>query len=430
MTAAILSGAMVIDGTGADARRASVLVEGDRIVAVGSDDEMRAAAGGDVALIDVAGRWVMPGLINAHDHVCFKDVLTTPDTATAYYEIYRQPAATQVLRGARGALVLLSQGVTSVRDAGTMDQLAIEVRDGIDSGMLVGARVASCGSPISVPFEGEGVNPAGMTVDAEGADEMRKMVRWLLERGADYIKVKGHRRDFSSPRTRVYSPEEFAAAIDEAHTAGVRVTLHAWHTEVIEAAVEFGADCVEHGNPLIQRPDLAEGMADTGVAYVPNVTSWVPDPATHDDTKNVKAAIAKEEVWPSTRLAIESGVKVGVGTDLHTARMSTEMLALRSLGMSAMDVLVAATRVGAEILGWDTEVGTIETGKTADLIVLQGDPLQDLAVLDEPDMVFKAGRRYDPHALAQAIGPVPVPPNFRENPGGWPRGSEASRAAY
>jgi imidazolonepropionase-like amidohydrolase len=403
----LLTGATLIDGTGSPPSNHAVLIEGERITAVGPAEQLAQRAP-RAERLDLHGRWLLPGLVNAHDHLCLKEALVNADTVMAYYSIYRQSAHIQVLRGVRGALVSLAQGITAVRDAGAMDQLSLHVKDGINLGILVGPRVFTCGSPLSIPYEGAGVRPAGMTVDAEGEDEIRRVVRDLAQRGADFIKVKGHRRDFSSAeRTRLYSREEIGAVVDEAHSLGLPATVHAWHTEIIEYAIEFGADCIEHANPLIQQPTLADRIARAGIALVPNVLSWAPKPEV-DPELNKRTGIATEEIWPSTRVAIRAGVKLGVGTDLLTVRMSDELRALIQLGLTPAQAIQAATRNGAEILGQSQSFGTVESGKYADLVVLAADPLADVAALDAPELVFKSGQPFSPGALAQATGPEPL----------------------
>src|SRR5262245_49642287 len=165
MNALLLCDATLIDATGRPPGHDAVLIEGERIAAVGPKAEL-VQGRPDAERLDLTGRWVLPGLVNAHEHLCLKDALVTAETVMAYYSIYRQPAAVQLLRGARGALVSLAQGITAVRDAGAMDQLDLALEKAINEGLLIGPRVFSCGSPLSIPYEGAGVRPAGMTVDA------------------------------------------------------------------------------------------------------------------------------------------------------------------------------------------------------------------------------------------------------------------------
>ena len=284
------------------------------------------------------------------------------------------------------------------------EQLTFHLLEGIEKGIIEGPRIYTCGSPLSTPYKGDGVKPAGMTIDADGPEQVREVVRDLVERGAAYIKVKGHRRDFSSPdRTALYSPEEIDAAVSEGHRLGVSVTIHAWHTEIIDSAVKAHADGIEHGNPLSEKPELAEQMAAQGMFIVPNVMSWSSSREASAD-RNRKTGIATEKIWDSTELAIRAGVRVGIGTDLYGGSMSREMTAMVECGMSPTDAITAATRTGAEILGLSDSLGTLEAGKLADIIVVASSPLQRLEVLDDPVLVIKGGRAYDPAALGDAIG--------------------------
>jgi len=407
----VLRGGTLVDGTGRDPiKDTAIVVDGERIGGIWRTRDLPPTVAAGAEIVDVRGKTILPGLINSHEHLTLRGLLSTPGYEEEYYRYYRQPAAYQLIRTARSALICLAQGQTAVRDAGAMDQLAIATRNGIDLAVLVGPRVYTCGSPISIPYQGIGVKPAGMTVDAEGPEGVAAVARDLLAKGADYIKIKGHRRDFDSvERTRLYSRDELAAAAEVAHANGRKVTFHAWHTAIIRWAVELGADAVEHGNPLADEPDLAAAMADRGTFLIPNLRSWV-NSREPDAVRNKQAGIPLERIWESVALAIRAGVKLGIGTDLRTPNMVDEMEAMIELGLTPMQAIVAATRHGAEILGKEDALGTLEVGKLADLVVVNSDPLTSLEVLREPSLVVKGGVRHHPAALQEAIGPSAVIP--------------------
>jgi imidazolonepropionase-like amidohydrolase len=393
--------ANLIDGTAGAARHGvTIALEGDRIVGIAGSVP---AATGDV--IDAGGRWVVPGLINAHEHLTMKGLLLERGQRSQYYDIYRNPAETQLLQCAGSALVSIGRGITTVRDAGAAWFASLHARNAIRHGTIPGPRVFTCGQVLSIPFEGEGVKEAGMTTDAAGEEGIQQRVDELAGMGVDFIKLKGHRRDFSSlERTRLYSAEEIVAAGRAAHRHGLKFALHAWHNDVVEVGLRAKvADSIEHGNPLHERPDLVERMASDGVTYVPNVLSWAPSPD-RDPRYQSMSGIALERIWDSTRMAIAKGVAVAAGTDLHTDHLHSELEVYVSLGLPRERALECVTVNGARLLGMEDRLGSVEPGKLADLSILDGDPREDLSLLARPWLVVLAGRSYDAAAIRALVG--------------------------
>lgn len=351
------------------------------------------AADGDV---DAAGGFVLPGLINSHEHLSLKGRLLDP-AGEQYYDVYRAPAERQLLQCARSLLVSLARGVTSVRDAGAAWSVNLAVRDAVRAGVLPGPRVYTCGQVLSIPFEGEMVKTAGMTVDAAGVGGVTDTVDALAKQGVDFIKLKGHRRDFSDPkRNNYFTDEEIITAGREAHRHGLKFALHAWHCHVVTAALAAGVvDSVEHGNPLHEQPEILERMAADGVILVPNVTSWAPGPEARWSRYPDMAGIALEKIWETVRLAIEAGVTLAAGTDLHNDELHTELQAYVRLGLTPTQALQTATVNGAKLLGLDGELGTVAAGKLADLIVLDRDPRTDLTAIATPVTVVSRGAALD-----------------------------------
>lgn len=396
--------ANLLDGTAAPPRRnVRITVDGDRI------SEIREGGGrprGD-GVVDAAGRWVVPGLINAHDHLTMKGLLLERGERSQYYDIYRNPVEQQLLQCARSALVSLGRGITTVRDAGAAWCASLYARDAIRAGTLPGPRVFTCGQVLSIPFEGEGVKEAGMTTDAAGVEGVEQRVDELVSKGVDFIKLKGHRRDFSSlERTRLYSADEIMVAGRAAHRHGLRFALHAWHNQVVEAGLRAKvADSVEHGNPLHERPDLLDRMAADGVIYVPNVLSWAPSPE-KDPRYQSMSGVALERIWESTRMAIAKGVMVAAGTDLHTDQLHSELEVFVGMGLPRERILECVTINGARLLGMDDRLGSIEPGKLADLSLLDGDPREDLSLLARPWWVVLAGKPFDAAGVRHLVGDV------------------------
>jgi imidazolonepropionase-like amidohydrolase len=395
--------ASVIDGTGAGVRHGvSIDVVDGTIAAVGHQ------SGADGDIVDAAGKWVIPGLINAHDHLTLKGLLI-PGIEAHYYDIYRAEAEAQLLQCARSALVSLARGITTVRDAGAAWNASLLARNAIRAGVIPGPRVFTCGQVISVPYEGDDVRVPGMTTDAEGVDGIAACVAKLVAQGVDFIKLKGHRRDFSDlDRTRLFTAEEIVAAGRAAHEHGRKFALHAWHNEVVAAGVESGvADSIEHANTLVECPDLIERMARDGVTYVPNLVSWAP---THVPRYPNMAGIPLERVWDTVPLAIEHGVPLAAGTDLHTDQLHEELEAFVSLGLKREDALAPVTTNAARLLGLDDKLGTIEPGKLADLIVVEGDPREDLSLLATPSIVVSRGNVYSGGELRRLVAAATAEP--------------------
>lgn len=377
--------ASVLDGTGADVRHGvSIDVVDGTITAVG-----RESGPADGEVLDAEGKWAVPGLVNAHDHLTLKGLLI-PGVEAHYYDIYRSAAESQLLQCSRSALVSLSRGITTVRDAGAAWYASLHARDAIRAGVIPGPRVYTCGQVISVPYEGDDVRPAGMTTDAEGVEGVAACVRELVGRGVDFVKIKGHRRDFSDlDRTRLFSADEIVSAGRTAHELGRRFAVHAWHNEIVQAALDGGvADSVEHANTLVERPDLLERMASEGVTYVPNLVSWAPTKVPRYPNM---AGIPLELVWDTVTLAIDFGVPLAAGTDLHTDHLHEELQAFVGLGLDRAEALAPATTNAARLLGLEDRLGTIESGKLADLILVDGDPREDLSLLATPAVVVTRG---------------------------------------
>ena len=204
--------------------------------------------------------------------------------------------------------------------------------------------------------------------------------------------------------------EEMRVAFDEAHRAGKPTTVHAHPPQAIRWAIEAGVDCIEHAALIDQ--ETAELMATRGIFLVSTLgESWVMAERGLELGRPrwlVEASRAHQgERMEHFRTAVRAGIKMGAGTDV-IGDMATEMMLMMEGGLSAMQVLQAATRVNAEILGQAASLGTVEAGKLADVIVIGGDPLADIGAVRDVRMVFKGGRLHRPEVLAQATGKTPL----------------------
>ena len=399
----VLTGATLIDGTGATpVPDAAVVIEDGRVTGAGPRGALAWPA--DAEVIDARGRTVIPGLIDAHDH------LASHGYALATRWGLDEPASTAHLRTARVLADTLAMGYTTVRDAGGLDggfKLAVE------QGLIPGPRLV-LGLQIISPTGGIGdrVSPSGhgccgaydpLLPDsvANGPDAVRDVVRTLVRAGADVIKTAttggASSRPGHGPLDAAFSTAEMEALVTESHALGRRVMCHALGGPGLVAALEAGVDSIEHGCYLDEDPTLLGRMAVQGTFFVPTLTVYVyhrDSPAPH--VRERARALHAHHV-ASVQRALELGVPIAAGTDAGGhghPRNALELKYLVEAGLSPMQALRAATQWAARCLGLDREIGTLEKGRQADLVVVDGDPLDDVTVLLDPariELVLKAG---------------------------------------
>lgn len=393
MTGLIIHEANLLDlESGETTPHSSVCVEGDRVVEVRPGGRISA----DLPALDAEGRTLMPGLIDAHVHAA----ITTLDMAAL---TRRRP--TRVGIEAKGILErMLRRGFTTVRDAGGLDR---GIADAIDAGQIRGPRVFRSGRFISQTGGHGDFEPSTGRSDlcachvlsdayshvADGADAVRRAVREELKDGAHQIKVMAS-GGVSSPTDPVdmvqYTSEELRAAVVEARSRGTYVLAHAFVPDAIVQAVLAGVRSIEHGNLLDAA--TARVMAEHEAFLVPTLTVFeqlgvVGRQSGYPEHSLEKLEAVRTAGIDAVRLALDAGVRVGFGTDgigeTHPAQ-SRELL-LRAEAQSALDVLRSATLVNADLLNRTGELGVVAPGAYADLLLLAGNPLEDLSVLVEPD---------------------------------------------
>jgi len=399
----VLTGATLIDGTGAaPVPDAAVVIEDGRVTEAGPRAALAWPA--DAEVIDARGRAVIPGLIDAHDH------LASHGYALATRWGLDEPASTAHLRTARVLADTLAMGYTTVRDAGGLDagfKLAVE------QGLIPGPRLV-LGLQIISPTGGIGdrVSPSGhgccgaydpLLPDsvANGPDAVRDVVRRLVRAGADVIKTAttggASSRPGHGPLDAAFSPVEMEALVTESHALGRRVMCHALGGPGLLTALEAAVDSVEHGCYLDEDPTLLNRMAVQGTFFVPTLTVYVyhrESPAPH--VRERARALHAHHV-ASVQRALERGVPIAAGTDAGGHGHPHNALELKYLveaGLSPMQALRAGTQWAARCLGLDREIGTLEKGRQADLVVVDGNPLDDVTVLLDPariELVLKSG---------------------------------------
>ena len=389
-----LAHARLFDGTGAPPRdAAAVLVEDGRIARVGSASD---AAPEGARVLDLEGKTLLPGLIDAHVHVSGRP----PAPAQGAEPIYDGTAHHFLQARLRD---YLRRGVTTLRDVGSQGFQPQEARQAMRYGAFRGPRLLTCGKIISATAPG-GRFYGTMYREADGPDDVRKAVREQIRMGADFVKVMttgARSNELEDPDPTQLTEAELSALVDEARRLGVRIAAHVEGLPGTEAAVALGMDTIEHGMYLNQRPDLLERMAAAGQVLVPTLSGYywmaglagdVIDPAGAESSPEMEPLLVDlarynlEQGSASMRAARDAGVKIALGTD--GGETAVELLRMVHHGLSAHEALMAATRTAAEALGIEEHVGTVEPGKLADLVVVDGDPLAEPAVLDEPDRIW------------------------------------------
>jgi len=392
---AIKAGRLLDVRTGKVATDVFVLVEGDRIAGIDG------AAPAGVSLIDLSGLTVLPGLIDAHDHILGNPKDWSP---TAYL---RTSAPEAAFWSVRNVQVLLDHGFTVVRDACEAvgwDYGQVALRNSIVKGLVRGPRIAAAGNCISVTggHGDDDVLAPGQALPrlpniADTVDQISVAARHDLKYGADWIKLMatgGVMDPMSDFSLQELSEEQMARAVEVAHRAGRRVMAHAEGTSGIKAAVRAGVDSIEHGTVLDD--EGAELMARQGTWLVPTLYTFQRSPAVAASLGSDPVSIAKmKAILPMQKAGFEAAlkhhVKIAYGLDDDPDYVSKEFGALVAGGLSPLGAIQAATINGAELLGWAKDAGTIEAGKFADIVAVNGDPLADIGVMERVVFVMKGG---------------------------------------
>jgi imidazolonepropionase-like amidohydrolase len=408
----VLANARVIDGTGrAPLERAVVRVEDGRIVEV---SELNGSA--PEASLDVEGCTVMPGLIDAHAHLS-SDISRSPGFGppSALKGELPRPRELGYFVLAKTARVLLAAGITTVRDVGSYDDEAIVLREAVRLEIVEGPRILSCGRIISATAPG-GAIFGTMYREADGPDDMRRAVREQLRRGADFVKLMatGARSVVAEdPEPAQMTAAELEAIVDEAHRMGVRVAAHVEGLGGAQLAVDAGVDTIEHGLSLHREPMLLDAMARSGIVLVPTLSTF-HDLAERFTDKFAPALVEQakrqlEEAYATLVAARSAGVTIAMGHDSGPpGDNAIELVRMVEGGLPPVEGIAAATNGSAQALGLP-DVGTVRPGAVADLLVIDGDPLDDVRVLHGPErisMVIQGGRIVAGHTRAPELSPA------------------------
>jgi imidazolonepropionase-like amidohydrolase len=403
----VFAGGRVFDGTGAAIGEADVAVVDGRIaeVGVGLDGDEQ---------VDVGGSTLLPGLFDTHVHVMFGHV--------DVWRLMQEPFSYRFYDAIRNLDATLRVGITTVRDAGGAD---LGVKQALEEGIVRGPRVQISITMLSqTGGHGDGWLPSGARAQlfaeypgspssiVDGPDDVRRKVRELVRAGAEVIKIATS-GGVLSPRDKPQQPgfdaAEIEAVVAEARAAGLWVMSHAQSTVGIKDAVRAGVRSIEHG--IYLDDEAIELMLDRGAYLVPTlvapmgVINAAEAGAGIPEVAVIKAREVIEAHRDSFLRAVEAGVKVAMGTDAGVVPHGTNLDELQLMadgGMSPEDVLVATTRTAAELMGLGRDLGTIEPGKRADLVVVSGDPF------DFRDLSGRIERVYQDGRLVVDAAPEPV----------------------
>jgi imidazolonepropionase-like amidohydrolase len=380
--------ARVIDGVSKrPLQNGTVVVDQSRIVSV--EPHLRSTGDG---VIDLGDATIMPGLIDAHVHLVWNA------GREPHVLVEQESRYLTVLRCVENCRLHLRAGVTTVRDAGSTDAIAVAVARAIELGVAQGPRVLAAGRVVAMT--GGHANVLGR--EADGVDGVRQAVRSEMKGGAHLIKlmasggIYGHGEEVGSPQ---YAVEEMRAGVEEAHKGGRKVAAHAYSPRAIANALDAGVDSIEHASFLDE--ECAIRMRDSGTFMVPTLSTYeamyksgqkmdLPD---YIVRKTSDVMVASRAAFA---LALKIGVPLATGTDAGApghphGSLPEELRLMVEYGATALEAIRFATANSAELLGLASEIGTLEPGKRADILAVQGDPLQDIRVLKNVLFVLRDG---------------------------------------
>lgn len=375
----------------------AIVIEGDKIVRIGAASNAKADANSQT--IDLPNATVLPGLIDSHTHLTFapKDL---------GYESLGISIPREALKGAHNARVTLEAGFTTVRNVGAGGYSDIALRDAINDGDVPGPRMLVSGPPMGITgghcdenLLAPEYHWSGLGV-ADGVDAVRHKVRENIKYGADLIKIcatGGVMSKGDDPNASQYTREEMKAIVEEAHRLGRKVAAHAHGAEGVSWASEAGVDSIEHGH--LMDDDSIATLKKNGTYIVPTLylMDWNRENLSKRNAPDfvVRKMQSVSAVGQNNlKKAFAAGVKVAFGTDAAVyphGLNAHEFAVYVRLGMTPLQAIQTATINASDLLGWSAKVGTIEPGKWADLIAVDGDPLKDVTTLEQVKFVMKGG---------------------------------------
>lgn len=397
----IHAGTLMADAGKPVTHNVSIVVKNDRIDSIKpgfvGPDAVAGASPPSVKVVELGDKFVMAGLIDAHVHIGFGDW-------------------TAAFRNAREKVL---GGATTVRDAGSTPEVIFPLRNAINQGLVVGPRILASGAPLTTTgghgdfrngnFAASLEPPTFSSGVCDGAGECEKVTRRQIQLGADQIKIidtAGVVDDSDTGLDQQFTDEELHAIVNAAHLMKRKVMAHAIGTEGIKAAVRAGVDSVEHGNYLDD--EGAELMKQHGTYLVATLEAPTdvlrrvrnPKPGDKPISENTRNKVLRmpeaqpEGIGRQVKIAMRHGVMLAIGTDFGGTPSDEMVLMVQQGGMSAEAALKAATLTNAQLLGITDKVGTIEPGKSADIVAFGGDPRQDITNSTKVDFVMSQGHEF------------------------------------
>ena len=374
-------------GGGSILENGMVIARDGKIVTVRDGNDASIPDG--AILFNLEGHMLFPGFIDCHVHLC-SDGSPNPSEAVSRVS---PPVLTLMI--AEAARKTVMAGVTTIRDAGGKDHLELGVRDAIKNGLIPGPRILASGRLVCMTG-GHGWQIGGR--EADGPDEVRKAVREQIKAGCDVVKLMatgGVITEGVEPGSPQLTLEELRAGVEAAHKAGRRAGIHAQGNEGIKNGLQAGIDILDHGVFLDQ--ESIDMMLEQGTFLIPTLSAPVNilregDESLVPDFILNKTRPIKEAHFKSIAMAREAGVAIGMGTDIGTplnrhGENLNELVYMAELGFSPEEALISATSGAARALGITEETGTIEEGKAADLVMVRGNPLEDIRLLADPESI-------------------------------------------
>ncbi len=404
----ILRAARLIDGNGGPAaEQAAILLEGNTILQIGTAETVQAPEGATVQEFDYGDATILPGLVDSHVHLigigdgrAGDELVTLPD------EVLTVQAAQNVRRH-------LYSGVTTVRDCGAKNRTTFALRQAVEMGILPSPRLVLAGRPVAII----GGHLSYFGIQATGQDECRAAVRQLIKEGADFIKITatGGSTRTSHPLRPSFDVDELSAICEEAHKFGRHAAAHCASSQGMVNVLDAGIDTIIHGvhkdpdGSDTYRPDISERIAESGVFVNPTIGASVDRIRQLEDlgdlTPEEQAELDMVRAGSEVRMdqfarMRDAGVVMSAGSDsawgnYQMGDFQTEIEAHAMAGMSNMEAIVSATRDAARSCWIADQVGTLESGKQADVLVVEGSPLDDLGNLRKVADIFLAGERVD-----------------------------------
>ncbi|HEV7388181.1 MAG TPA: amidohydrolase family protein [Gemmatimonadaceae bacterium] len=399
----VIRAAHMIDGRSDVVRdNVAVVVDGERIVAVGSPAEVSQRIPAGAQVIDLGGSTILPGLIDNHTHVLLQGDITSADYDE---QLLRESIPYRAIRATAAVRASLMNGFTAIRDLETEGAMYadVDVKTAIARGIIPGPRMfvstralSTTGTYPLLGYSWELKMPEGVQI-VDGPEDIRKAVREEAKYGADWIKFYADRRYFVAADGRLrswvnFTDEELKMLVAEAHRLGKKVAAHAMGWDGIDAALRAGVNSIEHGDGLTD--DLLDRMVAQKVYWCPTIFV------------GVYVAPGRGGIWPKMvdleRIAfgkaLKKGVMISYGTDAGgyawSENQAQEFAYMVRYGMSPMAAIKSATSVAAQLLDQSENFGTVDAGKLADIIAVKGDPIADISELSRVSFVMKGGTIY------------------------------------